>query len=114
MELSEAVAIAEESMRHSDMLDPVDTAVQELIEHARRSLEPTVTVDMSAPARTNIDDAIEIVRDIERVRLVVMELKSAFAKSELDGGVKAVVKHPLYIEAQERLNLLHEQLMMVI
>ncbi|QIG59022.1 hypothetical protein SEA_RUBYRALPH_14 [Microbacterium phage RubyRalph] len=67
-----------------------------------------------APARTNLDDAIEIVAEIDRVRSVIRELKAAFAKSELDGGAKAAPSHPLYIQAQEKLDELHDQLMMVI
>lgn len=70
--------------------------------------------DVTVRARTNLDDALEIVEEIDRVRSVIRELKAAFAKSELDGGVKAAPKHPLYIEAQEKLDQLHDQLMMVI
>ena len=64
--------------------------------------------------RTNIDDAIELVREIGQARAVLRELKAAFARSELDGGVKAAPKHPLYVECEERLATLHEQLMMLI
>lgn len=66
------------------------------------------------PARTNLDDALEIVAEIDQVRSILRELKSAFARSELDGGVKAAPRHPLWIQAEERLAELHEQLMMVI
>ncbi|QJD53234.1 hypothetical protein SEA_TEMPO_12 [Microbacterium phage Tempo] len=64
--------------------------------------------------RTNIDDALEIVAEIDRVRSVIRELKAAFARSELDGGAKAAPKHPLYVECEERLAKLHDELMMVI
>ena len=63
--------------------------------------------------RTNLDDAKELVREIDKVRAVMRELKAAFARSELDGGVKAAPRHPLYIECEEALAALHEQLMMV-
>lgn len=65
-------------------------------------------------SRTNIDDAIEIVHEIDQVRAVQRELKAAFARSELDGGVRAAPSHPLYVECVQRLEALHEQLMMVI
>lgn len=71
-------------------------------------------VPEAAPSRTSLDDALEIVRDVDRVRAVMRELKAAFARSELDGGVKAAPQHPLYIECEERLAALHDQLMMVI
>ncbi|QKO02764.1 hypothetical protein SEA_KELCOLE_11 [Microbacterium phage Kelcole] len=64
--------------------------------------------------RTNIDDALEIVTEIDHVRAVIRELKAAFARSELDGGAKAAPKHPLYVECEERLAKLHDELMMVI
>lgn len=67
-----------------------------------------------AQVRTNIDDALEIVHEIDRVRAVIRELKAAFARSELDGGVKAARRHPLYIQCEQHLEVLHEQLMMVI
>lgn len=68
---------------------------------------------MTTP-RTNIDDALEIVHEIDQVRSVVRELKAAFARSELDGGVKAAPRHPLYVECEERLATLHDQLLMVL
>ena len=63
---------------------------------------------------SNLEIATGIVREIEQVRGVVAELKSAFARNQLDGGVKAAYTHPLYIQAQARLAELHEQMMMVI
>ena len=65
-------------------------------------------------SRTNLDDALEIVHEIDQARSVIRELKAAFARSELDGGAKAAPSHPLYIEAEEHLAALHERLMMVI
>lgn len=64
--------------------------------------------------RTNIDDALEIVAEIDQVRSVIRELKAAFARSELDGGAKAAPKHPLYVECEARLEKLHEDLMLLI
>lgn len=64
--------------------------------------------------RSNLEDALEVVRQIEALRAVQRELKSAFAKSELDGGAKAAPNHPLYIQAQEALDKLHDQLTMII
>lgn len=64
--------------------------------------------------RTNIDDALDIVAEIDQVRAVLRELKAAFARSELDGGAKAAPRHPLYIQCEERLATLHDQLMLLI
>lgn len=63
--------------------------------------------------RTNIDDALEIVADIQKIYSVQRELKAAFARSDLDGGVKAAPSHPLYAECEERLEKLRDQLKMV-
>lgn len=84
--------------------------------HARHLLEVLFAagLDVTTERRTNIDDALEIVHQIDQVRAVIRELKAAFARSELDGGVKAAPRHPLYIQCEQRLETLHEQLMMVI
>lgn len=83
---------------------------------AAATIFPTCTFEIREvhEQRTNIDDALEIVAEIDRVRSVIRELKAAFARSELDGGAKAAPQHPLYIECEERLATLHAQLMMVI
>lgn len=65
----------------------------------------------TAPLPTNLDDAIAIVDQIDRVRAVQRELKAAFARSELDGGAKAAVDHPLYLEAAAKLEELHDEMM---
>ncbi|QNJ55997.1 hypothetical protein SEA_RASPUTIA_107 [Microbacterium phage Rasputia] len=64
--------------------------------------------------RTNLEDALVLIEQIDAIRSVQRELKSAFAKSELDGGAKAAFTHPLYVQAQEQLDRLHDQLMMII
>ncbi|QUE25562.1 hypothetical protein SEA_SADLAD_15 [Microbacterium phage SadLad] len=83
---------------------------------AAATIFPTRTFEIreAHEQRTNIDDALEIVAEIDRVRSVIRELKAAFAKSELDGGAKAAPSHPLYIQAQAKLDELHDQLMQVI
>ena len=64
-----------------------------------------------ASERTNLDDAKGLIEQIDQVRAVQRELKSAFARRELDGGVKSAADHPLYVQAQEKLEELHEELM---
>lgn len=63
---------------------------------------------------TNLERASELIEKIYTVRAVQRELKSAFARSELDGGARAAVKHELYIEAQAELDRLHDALMILI
>ncbi|AWN07778.1 hypothetical protein HOT31_gp107 [Microbacterium phage Hendrix] len=63
---------------------------------------------------SNLEDALVLIDVIASIRSVQRELKSAFAKSELDGGAKAAFVHPLYVQAQEQLDRLHDQLMMLI
>lgn len=63
-----------------------------------------------AAQRTNLEDAVDLIVEIDRVRAVMRELKSAFAKSELEGGVKAALRHPLYLQAEDELAELHDQL----
>ena len=70
--------------------------------------------DMTAAMVTNVDDAVDIISRIECLRAVQRELKSAFARSDLDGGAKAALSHPLYIQVQEELDELHDQLMMLV
>lgn len=63
---------------------------------------------------TNLDDAIAIVARIAQVRAVQTELRSAFAKRELDGGAKAAFDHPLYQQAVAELGDLHERMTLLI
>ena len=67
-----------------------------------------------AERRTNLDDAAEIIAEIDTLRAVQRELRSAFARSELDGGAKAAPMHPLYADAEGRLAQLHDALMILI
>lgn len=68
----------------------------------------------AAASRTNLDDAIDIIQQIDEVRAVQRELKAAFARRELDGGVQAALSHPLYLQAQAELEELHEELTLLI
>lgn len=96
------------------LLPDADYRVVAAVGHRPAPETEVTSYEVVMHERTNLDDALEIVAEIDAVRSVVRELKAAFAKSELDGGVKAVVRHPLYIEAQAKLDELHDQLMMVI
>jgi hypothetical protein len=63
---------------------------------------------------TNFTRAVMIIDQLYDVRAVIRELKSAFARSELDGGVKGVLTHPLYLRAIEEQERLHNELMELI
>lgn len=78
------------------------------------AIEASVPVEVVALYRTNLDDALEIVGEIDRVRAVIRELRSAFARSELDGGLKALPDHPLHQQAEAKLHELHERLMILV
>lgn len=116
MELKEAVELVSRAHQFDDGLDPADTAVWELIAHARRSLDAPQAEAQADPDTeiNNLWRAAHLVEQINEMRGVVAELKSAFARNQLDGGVKAAYTHPLYIQAQARLAELHEQMMMVV
>lgn len=62
----------------------------------------------------NLDDALAIVDRIERIRSLQRELRGAFARSELDGGAKEAAAHPLYLEAEDELRSLHDELVILI
>ena len=62
----------------------------------------------------NLDDALAILDRIERLRALQRELRAAFVRSELDGGAKGALGHPLYIEAEDQLRSLHDQLMILV
>lgn len=70
--------------------------------------------DEWTPLRTNLDDAADLIVEIERTRSILREVKAAFARSELDGGAKAALSHPLYLQAETHLEHLHNDLMMLI
>lgn len=126
MELHEAaVTVAEwrrdgkdAGLRHltPHLRDALDT----LVAHARRSLEePRAELAKSGerdphPEITNLVKAVELTDQIAMLRAVVREVRSAFARSELDGGVQAAPEHPLYIQAEAEIAKLHEQLMVLI
>lgn len=67
-----------------------------------------------AAPRTSIDDAMEIVTEIERCQKVQREIKAAFVGAALDGGAVAAFSHPLYMRATERISELRAELMLVI
>lgn len=68
----------------------------------------------AAQRLTNLDRAVDLIEQIEQIRAVQRELKSAFARSELDGGARAALNHPLYVQAQAKLDELHDALMILI
>lgn len=80
----------------------------------RESVDAESKAFASVSEWTNIDDASEIVWKIDLLRGVQRELKSAFARSDLDGGAKAALSHPLYIQVQEELDELHDRLMTLV
>lgn len=117
MELQEAIELVED-YRGDGWSPRVGEALEALIVHARRSLDAPKAEPEEDPGRNpevdNLWRAVQIVRETDQLRGVVAELKSAFARNELDGGVKAASDHPLYIQAQARLTELHEQLVVLI
>lgn len=114
MELSEAVHFVKTELTYN-WTEEAAAAIDTLIAHARRSLDaPVAALKEDGGGPNNLWIAANLIADIESVRAVQREIRSAFARSELDGGVKAAPRHPLYIEAEERLAELHDQLMMVI
>lgn len=66
------------------------------------------------PLPTNLDDARAIVAEIQQIRAVQTELRSAFARRELDGGARAAFDHPLYLDAVRALESLHDRLTQLI
>lgn len=63
---------------------------------------------------SNLDKAIRISEEIDALQNVMKKLKSAFVHRELEGGVKAAFTHPLYLEAEQRIAELEEQLTLLI
>lgn len=112
MELQEAIDVVA-GAAESDWDERFRAAISALVNYADRSLDRVVGAP-EPDRHSNLRDAIEIVAEIDRVRGVCSELKSAFARRELDGGVKASYMHPLYVQAQERLAELHDQLIVLI
>ena len=109
MQLSDAVQVV--SAWHQEGMDGSSPELAKAIE---KLIHIGAYMTSEADQGGNLADAMQIVEEADRVRAVIRELKSAFAKSELDGGVAAAPRHPLSIAAQARLDELHDQLMMVI
>lgn len=58
----------------------------------------------------NLDQAIAIVARIAQCIAVQNELKRAFKDDELDGGWKAALTHPLYLQAEAEVSALRDEL----
>jgi hypothetical protein len=58
----------------------------------------------------NLDRARMITTEIMELGTLQGALKAAFRNDELDGGWKAALDHPLYIQAEERIVSLREEL----
>lgn len=67
-----------------------------------------------ADDHTNLDRAKEYIAEIHSLRNVQKELKNAFLDQELDGGWRAALEHPLYLQAQASIDALQEQLRLLI
>lgn len=114
MELGKAIEVVVDIRSEDTWIDEVEEAMDTLIAHARRSLEAPKASAQEPRAIGNLPEAMRIAAEIERIHFVVTELKSAFARRELHGGPRAPYSHPLHIEARNRLDELHEQLMVLI
>lgn len=58
---------------------------------------------------SNLEKGKRIVSEIEQCRGVQQMLKNAFAHRHLDGGALAALDHPLYLDAQKRIEVLEEE-----
>lgn len=63
---------------------------------------------------SNLVRAKDIVHEIDELRALQRELKSAFKNDELDGGWRAALQHPLYLDAERAIEKLQEQLKILI
>lgn len=63
---------------------------------------------------TNLDQGMAISMEINALKTTQKALKDAFAHRELDGGPKAALEHPLYLQAQARIEELEEELTLLI
>lgn len=77
------------------------------------SAEAQRLLDRHAP-HSFIDDALEIVVEIEACHRIQREIKAAFVGQALEGGALAALEHPLYVRATERMAELRAELMLVI
>ena len=62
----------------------------------------------------NLEDGKKIDQEISELESLQKRLKSAFAEDELEGGWKAALTHPLYIEAQRSIDRLKDELKLLI
>lgn len=58
----------------------------------------------------NLARAMQIVTDIDICRGVLDALKRAFKSQELDGGWKAALTHPLYVDTEAHIASLEDEL----
>ena len=118
MDLKEAIEQVEGTTLEGWFTAEEREAFTALIEHARRSIdapEPELAESSDPhPEITNLIKAVELTDQIAMLRAVVREVRSAFHRNELDGGVQAAAEHPLYVQAETEIAKLHEQLMVLI
>jgi len=78
--------------------------------------EPVVALpsESNIEDHSNLDKALGLVTDIARLKDVQRAVKNMFAHRELDGGVKAAFDHPLYTQAEKRIEELEEALIILI
>lgn len=62
----------------------------------------------------NLEKAKRIVTEIDQCRSVQQRLKDTFSRRGLDGGAMAAMDHPLYLEAQKRIDVLQEDFVVLI
>lgn len=89
-------------------------AIRAWLEARRQDEEKIAEQMVRDESFTNLDRATELIDQMYDMRAIQRELKSAFAGRELDGGAIAAMKHPLYIQAEEKLRELHDDLMILI
>lgn len=63
---------------------------------------------------SNLDKAIVITEDIRQCKAVMKALKDAFSYRDLEGGYKAALTHPLYLDAEAKVAELEEELTLLI
>lgn len=70
--------------------------------------------DAEGKTSINLEKAAAISAEIESLLSTQKNLKNAFYHRELDGGPKAAMTHPLYIQCQIRIDELQDELTILI
>lgn len=66
--------------------------------------------DKETPVYSDLEKAKRISRSIQDLKLLQKTIKDVFAHRLLDGGPRAALDHPMYLQAESQITKLEEEM----